>query len=371
MKTTAQTIIDLFENWVPQSLSYSWDNVGLQVGDVDQTVTGVLTTLDVTEAIVDEAINLNANFIFAHHPLLFKSLKQVDLKTPIGRILQKALTHNIVIYAAHTNLDLVNGGINDMLADQLTLIHREIFIKEGSQRLYKLQVFVPEDAVNAVDDALVRSGIGHIGDYEACVYQTTGTGMFRPTDAANPYIGTSSRRERVKEMKLEYLLQASQIENALTALKGSHPYEEPVYDLIKLENKGEMYGLGRIGTLSQPHTLESLANFVKDVFQLQGLRVTGNLDQPINRIAIVGGSGDDFIDQAYQQGVDAYISGDIGFHQAQIAEELGLAVIDAGHYIESVMIEKMQSFFDHACKEAQLSIPIYGTNHSTDPFRYV
>ncbi|SDB98744.1 dinuclear metal center protein, YbgI/SA1388 family [Pelagirhabdus alkalitolerans] len=368
---SAGKVINLFEQWVPKYLAYDWDNVGLQVGQLSQPVQKVMTTLDVTESVVDEAIEKEIDLIIAHHPLLFKSLKQIDLSTPKGRIVQKLLTHDITVYAAHTNLDIVPGGVNDMLSDQLNLQHTSVLIPERKESLYKLCIYVPVNALETVDQALVEEGIGQLGNYKDCSYRINGTGTFTPMDESNPYIGEKEERSFVDEVKIEYAVEQNQIKTALQILHTNHPYEEPAYDLIKLENEAMTYGLGRIGELSEPTSLKDFCSYVKTQFGLNGLRVTGDLDQKVSKVAILGGSGEGFFTQAKRLGADVYITGDMTFHPAQDAEAIGLSIIDVGHYVEKTMISGVKDYLTKKVEENNLNINVIKSEVNTDPFRFI
>jgi dinuclear metal center YbgI/SA1388 family protein len=109
------------EALAPPILAESWDNVGWQVGDDAAEITGILVTLDVDQAVVDEAARRRANLIVAHHPLIFGGLKRINPRDPMGRLLRRLLCDEIHVYAAHTNLDAVRGGVNDALAEALGL----------------------------------------------------------------------------------------------------------------------------------------------------------------------------------------------------------------------------------------------------------
>lgn len=108
------------------SLAYDWDNVGLQIGDLHRDIHHVLITLDVTEDVVREAVEKNCELIIAHHPLLFRPLKQILPTQPVGRIVERLIKHDIALYVAHTNYDLLPRGMNVALANQLKLSNHVI-----------------------------------------------------------------------------------------------------------------------------------------------------------------------------------------------------------------------------------------------------
>src|SRR5699024_7229669 len=137
-KLEARDIFKVLEQWAPKDYAYEWDNVGLQIGSYTKSVHKIMITLDVLESVVDEAVSNGVDLIIAHHPLLFMPLKELDLDSPKGKVIQKLLEHDITVYAAHTNLDVTNGGVNDMLCDALQIHSRDVLVDEQSEKLYKI-----------------------------------------------------------------------------------------------------------------------------------------------------------------------------------------------------------------------------------------
>ncbi|MFP7493611.1 Nif3-like dinuclear metal center hexameric protein [Terribacillus saccharophilus] len=359
-------VIRHFEAWCPPSLAEDWDNVGLQVGTLERVVTGVLTTLDVTEAVVDEAILQEANLIIAHHPLLFAPPRKLDTHTPKGRVIQKILKHDITVYAAHTNLDAVKGGVNDLMADALGLDQKRVFLPSGYQGFKKLIVFVPKTHEQKVKDALHDNGAGNIGNYEKVSFVSEGSGYFQPNDDANPFIGQAGEIEKVEEVRIEVLVPEEKVNDAVAAMLKAHPYEEAAYDVYSVATKGKAYGLGRVGKLPAPMSLLELAELVKERYAVQHVRFTGDASASVETVAVLGGSGRGYIDQAMQQ-ADVYITGDLTFHESQDAMLAGLCLIDPGHYAEQIMKQKVA---DHL-QDAFATLPIYVSQINTDPFRSI
>src|SRR5690625_2017901 len=361
-------IFNWIETWAPLTLAYDWDNVGLQIGSKTNNVKKILVTLDVSEAVVDEAIEKQVNLIISHHPLLFKPLTQVDVNKPKGRIVQKLLQHDITVYSAHTNLDIANGGINDMLCDMLNVCETKPLIERMHESLYKLIVFVPQSHAEKVRDALSEGGAGHIGNYSHCTFQAEGQGTFKPLEGTDPFIGTKGNLEFVDEIKIESIVPEQNLSSTIHAKIKAHPYEEVAYDIYPLENKGTTYGLGRVGKLAEKVNLETFCQTVKETFNMPYVRVTGDLSKNVQKVAIVGGSGEKYLTEAKRKGADVYITGDMTFHQAQVAEEIGLSVIDAGHYIEYIMKEHLAEKLESAFKNDQIDVLASLVN--TDPFQF-
>lgn len=365
---TNSDVFKLMEDLAPKDKAYEWDNVGLQVGSYNHHPKKIMITLDVLESVVDEAIANNVNLIIAHHPLLFKPLKQINLNTPNGRIISKLIRHDIHVYAAHTNLDVVPFGVNDMLADQLELKNTKELISLGNETMYKYAVHVPVTHKDKVKEALGDAGAGQQGEYSHCSFQTKGKGSFKPLAGAEPYIGKIGEITNVDEIKIEAIVPESKLNKTIQNVIAAHPYEEPAYDIIKLNNKGESYGLGRIGEINEMN-LEAYVLEVKEKLNLTDVRVVGDLNKKIKKVAVLGGSGEKYINDAINKEADVYITGDISFHPAQNALEMGLAVIDAGHYIESVMKSKVQNYLQNKLSGKEVEIIVSRT--VTDPFQYL
>ena len=364
-------VVRILEDWAPKQYAYDWDNVGLQVGSLNKKVNRVMITLDVLENVVDEAIENEVNLIIAHHPLLFKAIKRINVDQPEGRILAKLLQHNITVYAAHTNLDITEGGISDMLADRLALSDREVLIPTKQVNLYKLIIYVPVAHLDTLREALAEQGAGHIGNYSHCTFQTQGKGSFKPLAGANPFIGQEGTIEFVEEVKLETIIKEDQMNQLLSVIKYVHPYEEPAFDLIPLVNQGEKIGVGRIGVLSETMSLERFCKFTKEKFSIPNLRVVGDLEKKVKKVAILGGSGEDFTVQAKRKGADVYVTGDMTFHDSQDANAMGLAVVDPGHHVEKVMIEDVKLYMEKKASEKGLNITFITSQQNTEPFQFL
>jgi len=365
---TNAEVFQVMEEWAPKHKAYDWDNVGLQIGSYNQQAKKIMITLDVLESVVDEAVENNVDLIIAHHPLLFKPLKRININTPEGRIISKLIRHDITVYAAHTNLDVVKYGVNDMLANKLELTETEPLVKLGQEKLYKYAVHVPLSHENEVREALGNAGAGHLGAYSHCAFQSRGKGTFKPLDEADPYIGEIGKLVTVEEVKIEAIVPESRLEKVKEHVISVHPYEEAAFDIIELNNKAESYGLGRIGKVNAVK-LERFVEQVKEKLNLSHVRVIGELNKNINKVAVLGGSGEKYISDAKRAGADVYITGDISFHPAQSAWQMGLAVIDAGHYIESVMKEAVQDYLKKEFMGQDTEVIV--SKSGTDPFQYL
>lgn len=327
-----QKVVDMLNGIAPPQLALPDDRVGLQVGDFDQDVCGIVTTVDVTNRVIDCALGCAANVIIAHHPLIYNPMSHMQYKAYPQSLVTKLIKSGISLFVMHTNFDSAPGGINDSLAERLGVENAEILIPGCIEKLYKLVVFVPLEAVDVIESALTDIGVGTIGNYIGCSFSIEGTGSFIPIQGALPYVGAIGKRETVKEKRLEMQIPENLIGKAIEIIHANHPYEEPVLDLYPLANTGRKYGLGLIGTLSNPISFGEMCDFVQHALRAEGIRIEGDCSQSVQRIAVMGGSGGGDISLAKRKGADVYITGDVKHPQFLEARAIGLNVIDAGHF---------------------------------------
>ncbi|HEU4965493.1 MAG TPA: Nif3-like dinuclear metal center hexameric protein [Bacilli bacterium] len=369
---TVKQVMAALEELAPQTLAESWDKVGLQVGDPSRPVRKVLLSLDSNdEGVIDEAIRIGADMILAHHAMIFKPVPTIRTDTPYGRKLMKLLKHDIAVYIAHTNLDIAEGGVNDILAGRLHLENTQVLSRVHNTRLKKLVVFVPATHDEAVRQALGNAGAGWIGNYSHCTFNTPGTGTFVPQEGTDPYIGEQGTLERVNEVRLETVVPEPIQEKVIAAMLEAHPYEEVAYDLYPLEIMGQELGVGRVGDLVEEMTLEQFAQFVKQQFQVPTVRIVGPKDRKIRRVAVLGGSGEEYYPEALKKGADVYVTGDIRYHYAQDALAEGLCLLDPGHNTEKVVLPSLQAYLQAKLKEQGLETEVVVAETNTEPFTFV
>ena len=329
--TRVAEIAAAVERLAPPALAEGWDNSGLQVGDPAARVSRVLVALTPLPEVCEEAEETGADFLLFHHPLIFTPLKNMDTGSQPGSLLARAVRGDRAVYAAHTSYDAAPNGVSAALATALGLGGPlRVVSPRGSLR--KLVVFVPEENADDVADALAGAGAGVIGDYTRCTFRTPGTGTFLPGEGTDPYLGKRGRLEKAHEIRLETVVSAHAARRAADAATAAHPYEEVALDVYPVDGFPEDCGYGRIGTLPQPLTAEELCERVSDSLGSPARLVADpEPDRRIERVATLGGSGGSFIPEAASSGVGAYVSGDLDYHDALLAESLGLAAIDAGH----------------------------------------
>lgn len=361
MSVKCQVVIEALERLAPRKLAEEWDNVGLQLGSPAQETVKVIVALDLNEAVVTQAEAKGANLIVCHHPLIFKPLSKIRTDLPEGRLLARLIKADIAVYAAHTNLDIAAGGVNDVLAGRLGLRSIEGLAATGEEKLCKLTVFVPESHWQKTADAMTRAGAGHIGEYSNCTFRTRGTGSFLPLEGANPYIGSRGKLEEVEEIRLETILPESISRRVVKAMLAAHPYEEAAYDLYPLNNQAKQYALGRIGLLPQPLEAQAFVDLVKSALGVDKLRVAGMRDKVVHKVALCGGSGASLLGKAAFAGADAYLTGDVKYHEAQGAAEAGLLLLDAGHFAtEWPVVEMLRAYLTSEAQKLKWKLEIEG-----------
>ncbi len=361
-------IIGLLNQLCPPDLAEDWDNVGLQVGDPTAEISKVLVCLDAEEVAVEEALRLGAQLIISHHPLIFRPLKRLTPADMTGRVLFQAIKENISIVSAHTNLDRAADGLNDWLAQRLGVTDMVPLEAPESGHFYKLVVYVPPSHELVVRQAAFAAGAGQIGAYDHCSFNSRGSGTFRGNQDSQPFIGTPGELETTEEVRFETILPLPLVDKVISRVLKAHPYEEVAYDLIPLENKRLDVGLGRVGQLEQTVSLQQFAELVKMKLQLPALKLVGELQQQIKRVAVCGGTGMSLFSAAVSHGADCLVTADIKFHEAQRARAEGVALIDAGHFAtEQIMVEELSKRLRKAFSEKQFNVEVIEMTAENDP----
>ena len=334
--TSVSDITAALEQWAPLGTQQSYDNARLQVGDPKAQVTSSIIALDLTPAVIDEAIDAGAELIITHHPLIFRPVKSITTSSWQGALILRLAQAGIALYCIHTNLDAAKDGVSFALARQLGLSNIK-FLKPLSETLVKLVTFVPATHVDAVRSALATAGAGRIGDYDACAFISTGTGYFKPGADTNPHTGEADGGlTSANEMRIEVEVNRWHLGKVLGALHGSHPYEEVAYDIYPLEKPATQVGMGAIGELEDVCSLEAFLQHTSEALDTDGLRFVGDPDKPVKRVAVCGGSGADLMGDAQRAGADAYVTADVTYHRYfDVLNSQGtpeMALIDAIHY---------------------------------------
>lgn len=359
------------EVWAPTEIAWDKDNVGLQIGSLSKEFSNILLCLEATEAVIKEAIKKKCNLIFSHHPLIFNPIKKIDThQDKTSRLIELLIKNNITLISYHTNLDFTKNGVSFQLARKLNL-QKITFLQKQKSNQYKLVVFIPEENIEQVSNAMFDAGAGIIGEYSKCSYKTDGEGTFQGSMDTNPAIGSKMNFEKVNEYRLEVLVNKWNLKNVLNALIKTHPYEEPAYDIYPLENENINYGFGAIGELSKPMQQDEFLNFAARQIGNRNLKYVPGKSKTIKRVAVCGGSGNELLGRAISSSADAFITADIKYHSFFDAEGK-ILLIDAGHYETEIhILPEIKTRISLLLNEKKLTNKIFIFNKTTNPVKFL
>lgn len=344
-------LVSYLEQLAPLAYQESYDNSGLIVGDSNAEITNVLISLDCIESVVDEAIQKNCNLILAHHPIVFKGLKKIVGKSYVERTVIKAIKNDIALYAIHTNLDNIAGGVNFKISEKLGLQNIQI-LSPKSDSLMKLTIFVPVENSGVLLDALYAAGAGDIGNYSNCSFRTVGKGTFKANEDAKPHIGKRGVYEEVDESRIEVVFPSYRKNQILRAMKEGHVYEEIAYYLQELVNTNQEVGSGAIGTLTDKLPALEFLQLIQKQMNLQVIKYTDLVHREIKTVAVCGGSGSFLLNEAIRAKADIFITSDFKYHEYFDAEGK-IIIADIGHYeseqftkelIRDALLKKITTF---------------------------
>ncbi len=329
MRTVAE-VADWLEGFAPSSLAEDWDNVGLLWGDPTAEVERVMTCLTVTAESADEAIREGAGMILSHHPILFRETKRIRADLPGTAFLWRLARAGLAVASPHTAFDGAVDGINAGLCRRLGLVDA-VPIRRAAAPAFKVVVFTPEADRDAVLAAAFAAGAGRIGDYSECSFAVPGNGTFLGGETTDPTVGARGRRETVAELRVETVCPGDRLAAVLAAIRAAHSYEEPAIDVHPVEPPPSDVGAGRIGRLEEARSLGDLARAVSRALGT-AVQAAGDLEMPVERVAVACGAGDDFLADAVRMGAQALLTGEARFHRALEARALGVGLIVAGHH---------------------------------------
>lgn len=354
----------------PARLAESWDNVGLQIGHPSAPLRRVLTCLEVTPPVLDEAVERQANAIVAHHPLIFQPLTALNLAQPAGALVGRLVREGMALVVAHTNLDSAAWGTNSVLAEACGLTPEGALLPREEEPAGKLVLFVPRGHENAAIEAIARGGGGRIGAYTHCTFRTPGTGTFRGEPGTHPAIGEPERLEEVEEYRIEAIVPERARQSVLREVLAVHPYEEPAYDFYPLLPGRGGVGMGCLAPLDPPTAARDLALQIKERLNLASVRLSGPPAKKVRRVAICSGAGGSFVGKAAGR-ADAFITGEINYHHAVEAHARGLAVIELGHFNSEVLITApLARRLAQAEKLAAAGVEVLAAQKDLQPFLY-
>ncbi|MFZ2510900.1 MAG: Nif3-like dinuclear metal center hexameric protein [Gordonia sp. (in: high G+C Gram-positive bacteria)] len=369
MTLTLGQVVAALDAAYPPALAEAWDAVGLVCGDPDEAVTAALVCVDVTDAVVDEALRTGVTLIVAHHPLLMRGVETVAASTPKGRLIHRLIRGGCALYSAHTNADKVRGGVSDALAEVLGVYETVPLLPEPDRALDKWVVMVPEGSAEQVSEAMFAAGAGALGDYRDCLWSVVGTGQFRPVTGANPAVGAVGELTRIDEDRVEVVAPRGRRTQIRQALRDAHPYEEPAFDVFAQVALDSDIGLGRVGRLAVAVSLREFVAHAAAVLPAApwGIRAAGDPDAIVSTVAVCGGAGDSLIEAATVAGADVYLTGDLRHHVVDEARRAGsLALVDAGHWATEWpwCVNAVELLVDIGCRATAYQ-------PTTDPFNVV
>lgn len=372
MDYKVKDIISAMNQLAPESLAMEWDRVGLQIGSPENKVSTIFLALDLTEACLSEAEPYRPDMIITHHPFLFSPITSIQTDRIPGKIIQRLLATDTALYAAHTNMDIARGGLNDWLSNKLGLQEINLLEKTSSESMMKLVVYVPDDDVENVAEAMAIAGAGHIGKYSHCSFRSQGTGTFKPLEGASPAIGSINKMEKVSEKRLETIAPEKHLAHVIDAMTKAHPYEEAAYDVFELYQRGEKQGIGRIGSLPEPVHAKRFIERLKQVLNLNTLQWVEVSKTHISKVAVLTGSGASAIEEAAKNGCDALVTGDVKYHDAQLAESLGIHLFDVGHFESEICFtEIVEAHLKKYVGQQSDQVTIIQAKRQTSPIKTV
>jgi dinuclear metal center YbgI/SA1388 family protein len=371
------------ERMVPLELAQDWDNVGLLIGDPQNTVKNILLTIDITNDVLSEALKQKTDLIVSYHPVIWDGLKKITAPGPPVKpgakylaprstrgLVYELIRSGIAVFSMHTALDSAAGGVNDGLAEIVGLRDTKPigdYVDLPAGTTYRLVVFVPVNAVTTVAEAVFAAGAGAMGNYSKCSFQSTGTGTFLPLPGAKPAIGKRGNFESVPEMRFETVVPADKLETVIAALREAHPYETPAFDVLKLHNEQDKVGLGRIGRLAQPSLVKQIIARLKRHTGAKAIGVVGKHDRLVKTAAVCAGSCGKIIDAVIAAEVDLYVTGELKHHYALAAEQAGVTCLCLSHTVsERFILRKLARELRKHLKAVTIKI----SKKDKDPFKW-
>lgn len=362
---TIQKVIAVIEKHIAMPQAEDFDNVGLLCGLSERNVSGILVCHDALESVVDEAVQRNCNLIVCFHPIIFSGLKSLTGKNYVERAVLKAIENKVAIYAIHTAFDNDFRGVNAGICNLLGLKNLKI-LQPKKNNLKQLTVFVPREYSENVKEALFSAGAGNIGFYDECSFKIEGKGTFRPTEGSNPFSGQQNIRENADEDMISVIFESFKQNQIVAAMKAAHPYEEVAHQIYQLENENHYSGLGMYGEFETEMDEKDFLSFVKDQFSLNIIKHSDLNNKKIKKVGVLGGSGASGIKAAVSKKCDAYLTGDLKYHDYFLAESKML-ICDIGHY-ESEQLVSQQLF--EILSQKFSTFAVLKSSEKTNPVNY-
>ncbi len=356
-----------------KNLAMDWDKAGLEIGRIDSDVSKILVALNVTGDTAEEAAGTGCDLVIAHHPLIFNPVDNILSQGVTGRIILKLIENKIAVYCAHTNYDAMMGGLNDLFASVLGLTGTEV-IEEQNKQWYKFVIFTPRESEEKVREAICGQGGGKWRNYSCCTFNAEGRGTFTPEEGSKPYTGKTGSMSYVDEVRIECVVSEDNLDGLVRAALEAHPYEEPAYDIYKIENKFKEAGIGRLGKLKKQMLFKDFANEVKKRLDIDGFQWMGRenaKDKKISSVAAVCGSAGSLAARLAGIDCDVIVVGEIGYHEAIEIIESGKIIIAVGHgNSEKLAIDGIYGRLKDYFKENKIKIDILKSKSEYSTWRY-
>lgn len=365
----AGELIDYIESWAPPGAAWEKDNIGLQIGSRGLKIKNIMICLELTKEVLKDALNKNCNFIFTHHPLIFNPIFNLNFDSASNsKLIEIIIKNDIAVYSAHTNLDFSLNGVSFELARRLKLKNIQ-FLQQQESNQFKVVVFVPEENLEKVSQAVFASGAGIIGEYKNCSFRLKGEGTFKGSENTNPAVGKKNVFEKVEEIRLEFLVDSWNLNNVISSMIKVHPYEQPAYDIYPLKNKNVNFGMGAVGYLNQEMKQDDFLKHVSKTLHTEALRFCLGKSNSVKKVAVCGGAGSSLLKKAINVEADALVTSDVKYHEFHEANNK-IMLIDAGHYETEILIldavkKKIENFMGR-----ENNVKVYKFNKSTNPIKF-
>lgn len=369
MQATVADIINVMESIAPSRIAEEWDNVGLQVGDMNWPVQTIWVALDPTPDVVSDASKNGVDLLITHHPLIFRPLRSIHFNHPPGSVIQTAVQHQMAIYSAHTNLDNAKEGLNDVLARRIGLKNLKVLSSSPETEVYKLVVYAPVAYEQEVMTSIFETKAGEIDAYTCCSFRSGGKGTFKPGHLSKPLSGKIGEISHTDEVRIETNVRKHDLMTVIDHLRKHHPYETMAYDVYPLLDFENREGTGRIGKLDKSMRLGSFARSIKEKMGLDYIKVAGSLDSIVKTAAVCSGSGSSLLSRFITSGAQVYISGDLGYHDARTIESANLGLIDIGHFAsEHLIVDVLRDRLKKRLVDIGMDIKVEAYGLEKEPF---
>ena len=364
-----KAIVEQIEKSVPLKLAQDWDNVGLLIGDAQRNVKNILLTIDITKDVLAEAKGLKTELIISYHPVIWDGLKKITADGQ-SSVVYDLIRSGTAVFSIHTALDSAIGGVNDGLAEIVGIRDGKPigdYVESPAGDNYKLVVFIPIESAAKVSNAIFAAGAGAIGNYRNCGFQAKGTGSFMPLEGARPAIGKKGKVEKVAEVRFETIVPAEKLDAVIAAMKKAHPYETPAFDVFKLYNEQNKFGLGRIGKLEKPMRVSKIIEGIKKHTGAQTMGIVGDEKRLVKIAAVCAGSCGKIINSVITAKADLYLTGELKHHHALAAQEAGLTCLCLSHSVsERFILKKLAKQLQSRIRNVTIRI----SKKDADPFMW-